>query len=225
LREFLAKARVSVIVVTPDNVKSPWVYHEAGWIAAKLETASVCPYLVNVPMNMLYGTPLADFQCTEAGKADTLQLVRALHTALGTPHDAGILDGNFQTKWPSLKRRLDKVTAELDAVEDKVTEVEQPLSERLSLEGRTLLIAACEDHDQPGTLIDGARMRGTSVQAGSKEFGESEKPRSMATWVAALEELEVFGLIRAMEPGGEVYEVLKRGWDVYDLIEPDQSGT
>ena len=72
LHTFLGTAKVAVIIVTPENVQSPWLYYEAGIIAAKLrDGASVCPYLVGVSGKLIQGTPLAAYQSTESDKSDT----------------------------------------------------------------------------------------------------------------------------------------------------------
>src|SRR5215207_7472598 len=49
LHEQLKKCTVALLCITPDNVQSPWLYYEAGVVAAKLGNSSaVCPYLVGV---------------------------------------------------------------------------------------------------------------------------------------------------------------------------------
>ena len=126
------------------------------------------------------------------------------------------------SKWPSLKRKLDKVTADLE-IEGPVTEVEPPVSEQLSSEAKQILIAACEDERQKGTLIMSRTLGGTHFQGGSKGFGTPDDPRSVAVWKCVFEELERFGLISAMGYKGEVFEVTKPGWNVFDQIKSRQT--
>jgi hypothetical protein len=57
LHDQLARAKVTVVCITPENVSSPWIYYEAGFIAAKLGEAAVCPFLVGVAGKLVKGTP------------------------------------------------------------------------------------------------------------------------------------------------------------------------
>ena len=58
----LDKSHVSITFITPENVRSPWVYYEVGFIAAKMEDGFVCPYLVGVDGKAVKDTPLGQYQ-------------------------------------------------------------------------------------------------------------------------------------------------------------------
>jgi len=220
LHSQLAKAKVTIVCITPENVRSPWLYYEAGFIAAKLTDAAVCPYLLRVPGKLVSDTPLARFQWTQADKTDTLKLIFSLHRLLGAPHNIAMLEGNFKTEWPSLKRKLDKVSETLQELEDPVTRTEAALSEQLTPEAKDLLLAACEDQKQRATIIYVRYLGGIELQAGSRNFIHPDDARSAALWKGALDELVNFGLVEALSYKQEVFEVTREGWVVYDQIKP-----
>ena len=109
LQAFLGEATSCVICVTAENVRSPWIYYETGAIAAKKQEVLVCPYLIGIGISMIADGPLAQYQCTEATKEDTLALIRSLNRALAKPHDEGLLAGNFESKWPEFEEELTRV--------------------------------------------------------------------------------------------------------------------
>ena len=104
LQNFLGEATSCIICVTSENVRSPWIYYETGAIAAKKQEVLVCPYLIGIGTSMIADGPLAQSQCTEAMKEDTLALIRSLNKALANPHDEGLLVGNFESKWPEFEQ-------------------------------------------------------------------------------------------------------------------------
>lgn len=220
LHGFLGSVKVALIIVTPENAQSPWLYYEAGAIAAKLSVgASVCPYLVGVPIKLIQGTPLSPFQCTEADKADTLKLIRSLNRGLAVPHDAGLIDGTFNTKWSQLKRKLEKAAESLAAIEDPVEKTEPPLSQQLSADAVVILQTACKamSHTK-GRLIRVDASNGLTLQAGDYAIEGVEDVREQARWEAALEELEQFGLIKASTYKREGFTVTYQGFQVYDEL-------
>jgi hypothetical protein len=87
------------------------VFFEVGYIAAKQIEGIVCPYLVAVDGRLVKDSPLGMFQWTESNKDDTWRLISSINNALEAKHDEGLLKGNFDSKWPRLKRALEKATA------------------------------------------------------------------------------------------------------------------
>jgi hypothetical protein len=75
----LSRTSVSITFITPENVKSPWIFYEVGVIAAKNEDCIVCPYLIGVETVRVRDTPRGQFQCTLATKEDTFRLIRSIN--------------------------------------------------------------------------------------------------------------------------------------------------
>ena len=184
-------------------------------VAAKIGLAAVCPYLVGISGKLIQGTPLSLYQWTESDKADTLKLIRVLNDKLDTPHDPVALEDNFQTKWPQLKRRIEKVIEGYSQIEDPVETVKQPLSQILTPESIELLVAACKDS---GDIMYIAHLGGTKIQAGKRNFVNQGDPRSLAHWRGALDELEQHAFIESLGHQRVIYRVTRQGWSAFDEI-------
>jgi hypothetical protein len=196
LMKQLTKTGVSITFITPENVRSPWVYYEVGVIAAKNEACIVCPYLIGVAATHVRDTPLGQFQWTLANKEDTARLIRSINEVLGEKaHDPGLLQGNFNSQWPSLKRQLDQVSKDLSPVDEDVVEVEPSIEQLLSEEARELLVAAAQDPH--GIILNLRDSAGFQLVCSQKGLVEDQSPRNVVRWKAALQELRAFGLVEA----------------------------
>ena len=121
---------------------------------------------------MIADGPLHQYQCTEATKEDTLALIRSLNKALATPHDDGLLVGNFESRWPEFEQELARileldVAAPADFVE---TEADVLAGYNLSSEARTLLLEASQDTS--GVLLCVRSDAGFFVHTNAQTFGD-----------------------------------------------------
>lgn len=220
LQKFLGEATSCIICLTSENVRSPWLYYETGAIATKTQHVSVSPYLIGIGVSMIADGPLAQYQCTEATKEDTLELVRSLNKALATPHDEGLLDGNFEAKWPEYENELRRIldtessAAPADFVE---TEADILAGYRLSAEARKLLISAAGGSGYV-TLASGG-----IIKAG-EEVLSLHNHRSIALWKQAINDLLQYGLLSCDDRQGSLFGVSGKGYQVVDLLQRS-SGT
>jgi hypothetical protein len=219
LMQHLEKTRFCVICLTPENMRSPWLYFEAGTIAGKRVDAKVSAYLIGVTPSQLEPGPLSQFQCTEASREGTWKLVRALNQSLEKdPHNEQVLEGNFGSRWPWLKKKIETALAEYDpdspqsAIE---TEQLKP-AYNLSEDAEQLLLEAALD--RRGVLLLLRTMRGLTVQTNGKQLCERQDARSEATWQAAVRELLSNGLLENRGHKGEVFGVTAEGYRLADEI-------
>ncbi len=205
---------------TPENVRSPWLYFEAGAIAGKSTDARVCSYLIGLDGSQLASGPLGQFQWTMAEKNDTWKLVRDINRHLQSgAHNEQVLEGNFQQKWPRLKRMLDSVLEEYrDAPVHEV-----PASEalraiyQLSGEAIQVLLEATADPQGGGVLV-ARTTEGVFVQANGKQLATPRDARSAATWQGAVRQLLQTGLLEDPGGRGEVFDVTAEGYRVADEL-------
>ena len=217
LMDQLSKTNVSITFITPGNVWSPWIYYEVGAIAAKIGGGIVCPYLIGVQGKHVKDTPLGRFQWTEASKAETWKLIRSINQGLDPVHSETLLEGNFNRKWPKLKRQIDRVLETLTPVADEVIEVEPSVEQQLTEDARHLLVEA--SLDQLGRIVYFSSMDGTTLGTNGKNMvNEGDSQRVEARWKAALNELVDFGLVEDIRYEGEIFEVSRKGYEVADLI-------
>jgi hypothetical protein len=205
LQGVLADATSCIVCVTSENVRSPWIFYETGAIAAKKQDVLVCPYLVGVGVSMISDGPLAQFQCTEATKSDTLSLIRSLNRVLAAPHDEGLLCGNFESKWPEFEQELRRILEmELPAAADFVeSEADVLAGYQLSSEARQLLITA-------------------AASDGNVTLNDPTNRRSAAIWEKAIKDLVTYDLLTERGHKGEVFEVSAKGYEVADVLQARQ---
>lgn len=99
------------------------------------------------------------------------------------------------------------------------TSTQQTSSESITLskEAKTLLKQA--SLDQNGTIFMLRHSGGTLIQTNSIDFIKEFKPRIIALWEKALEELLEHDLIKATGSKNEVFQVTKKGYMIADSIE------
>lgn len=93
-------------------------------------------------------------------------------------------------------------------------EVELELSE----DGKTILMTAAEGDGEVACV---RVIGGSRIYAGSKYIMNSNDPREIARWEAAVEELRRFRYIKDVGHKGEVFQLTKAGWDLADSLKGD----
>ena len=213
----LSKTPAILVFVTPGNVRSPWLFFEVGSIAAKIDGSTVFPYLIGVDGKYVKDTPLGQFQWTEATKADTWKLIRSINKLLDIVHNETLLEGNFDNHWPRLKGEIDKVLESTTPIMDDIREVERSMEEQLSEEAKQLLIGT--SFDKYGRLGSTEGLDGRSIQTSSEEFlKEGSSHRVEVIWMAALNQLVEFALLKSLENSDQFFEITQKGYDLADLI-------
>ena len=221
LQTVLAKMKLCIICVTPENVRSPWIYYETGAIAAKGSDVLICPYLVGVSPNMLTDGPLGQWQCTVAERDDTWELVKSLNAnALALSHDLDLLRKNFDERWPDFEAQLQTVSeTEVDDKNDFVaTEADRLAGENLSAESRTIIQEVSKDPQ--GVLIHSPSLNaGTAFLVGGKNLCPDQSPRTVARWESAMKQLLALSILESRGYRDNVYALTKIGFDIADTLE------
>jgi len=223
LMAHLDSTSLCVICMTPENVRSPWLYFEAGAIAGKREDARVCSYLIGVAGSQLMAGPLSQFQWTPATKDGTWKLIREINRNLPSPHNEDLLEGNFDRKWPSIKRKLEKALAEYDPKPSDLSSETAALKPiyRLSSEAENLLMEATADPH--GIVMMLETNLGLHMQTNGKQLTETGNARAAAVWQAAMRELLNNGLLQSQGHNGEMFKVTAEGYRVGDELRLKQS--
>ena len=110
----LEESNFGIICLAQQNLDAPWILFEAGALSKALQTASVCPYLLDVDFKDVSG-PLAQFQAKKAERTQTLELLQAINAKAPTPIDAGRLTELFEVLWPKLEQALNSIPAATSA--------------------------------------------------------------------------------------------------------------
>jgi hypothetical protein len=207
----LGKSGACLILITPENVGSPWLFYEAGAIANAMPGALICPYLIGVKAGELSGSPLGQYQVTVFDKDDTWLLIRALNARLPRPHHEDVLRGNFDARWPWLQGRLAQVAASVSK-----KPVREPAEPELSEEARHVLLEAAKDPH--GTVLMLNTSEGFALQAHDQQLVDGNDARVEAAYREAVNDLVSRRLLETREGNGEKFTLTKRGWRMSDEL-------
>jgi len=220
LQNALAQARACIICITPENVRSPWIYYETGAIAAKEPEVFIYPYLVGVSPNMLSDGPLEKWQCTTADREDTWALIKSLNSdVLTSRHNLSLLETNFGVRWPAFAAQIQPV---IDTeVEDEAgfvaTDADLLAGVNLSAEARTIILAVSQDSN--GMLLyTKSTDSGPSFQVNGVNLCPDQLPRTVARWKAAMDHLIAHKILEAHGDQGMVFLLTAKGYEIADVL-------
>jgi hypothetical protein len=107
LEAILRDATVGILVLTPENLESPWLLFEAGALSKNVGRSCVVPYLVGIRPQDLRG-PLQQFQAVAADREGTRRLVAVLTRAQYGEHPPVAIDRRFTAFWDELVKPLEE---------------------------------------------------------------------------------------------------------------------
>lgn len=209
----IGKSPVCIILVTKQNLRSSWIYFEAGGIKFAMMKPKLCAYLLDVDPSQVSSTPIGQMQCTRFNEKDTWRLIRDINRRLETPHDEKLLKVNFEKKWPEVEQKINELIAEHTVDDDD--EVATDIID-LSELAKTILWEAAQSDD--GVVMTSFTSGGYAVQVNGKNLIDTENPREEADARSAVNELASYGMIEDMEGKGDVFFMRKPGYDMADTL-------
>jgi TIR domain len=221
LHSILAEAKAVVVCITPENIRSPWIYYECGQVAGRGESHLICPYLLEGRSSILAEGPLGHFQHTAAVKEDTFCLVKALNAALGTRGaEESALGRRFESEWAVLSGMISRIrqleVAPRTSGPSIATDIDTTAGGELSDSAREMLLAI--GRDQHASIIVVTTAGGHHFQANGKDLNSGGNARSTARWRAALQRLLGLQLLEMRGNKGEIYTLTEKGFRVFDLL-------
>lgn len=112
LTEALENAGAAIVCLTPENLDSPWINYEVGFMSAKMSTP-ICTLLIGVSDRNVNG-PLSQFQHTSIKNEDMQKLLISINSTVKRNGERGLeqntLLKSFNTHWPELYRELQEIT-------------------------------------------------------------------------------------------------------------------
>jgi hypothetical protein len=134
ISEQLGRSRACILFVTPENLKSEWLYYEAGAVRHAMgREGLICAYLLEVGPGDLSGGPLGPYQMTKFDKEDTWLLIKTLNNRLPTPHPETMLRNGFDGRWPNLRAKLARVAEKLKSPDEPDGPADPDLPRRPSM--------------------------------------------------------------------------------------------
>jgi hypothetical protein len=111
LADHLGEAKAGIVCLTRDNLNSPWIHFESGALA-KTEGTLLCTFLLDLKPTDVKD-PLAWFQATTTDEVEVRKLIHDLNNLVGNAGGRKLpqkdIDEVFDTFWPSLRDKLDKI--------------------------------------------------------------------------------------------------------------------
>jgi TIR domain len=216
----LEDTRICIICLTPENVRSPWIYYEAGAISTNGSDVLIYPYLLGMSPNMLADGPLIQWQCTVATRDDTWELIKSLNThALDSKHDVTLLEGKFKAHWPDFEAQLQpllEVESE-DAEEFIATDADCLAGVNLTTEARTMVLEVSKDNG--GMLSYSSTDGDTSFDTHCQNLCLDQSPRTVAKWKAALDNLVEYNILEPRGYENVVFALTAKGFDIAEALE------
>jgi len=212
-----------IICLTPDNMRSPWLYFEAGAIAARHKEAKVCGFLTGVNPSQISG-PIAQFQCAQSDADGVWSLVKEISRSVAdNQNEEGMLRNSFELQWPRLREQLREALLLYDPrAAGSEVETDAPESVyKLSEEARNLLVEGAADRN--GVILMVRTMSGLTVQTNGRQLCDTQDARTEAKWQRAVRDLIQQGLIEGRGHKGEVFNLTAEGFRLADELRPAQS--
>ena len=107
-----------IVVLTPENLQSPWINFESGALFRGLTETRVVPFLVGVRNSSLTSGPLAMFQTVTSERTQVFELVRQVNRCLSHNRTDSQLARIFDRLWPELEVVLNKATSRIETERD-----------------------------------------------------------------------------------------------------------
>ena len=153
----LGHTSYSIVCVTPEAVRSPWVNFEAGAVARAVGGQShVSPLLLGMSAGDLGGVPLAMFQCTEFRRPDVERLVKAINATAPAPMRASDVSLRFRREWASLRDEIEhiNINSAADSELEGALEDEEAVAWLEEIEDNILATVAWSGDRQPLAVMD-----------------------------------------------------------------------
>jgi hypothetical protein len=129
----LEQSQVGIVIVTRQNLQSPWIMFESGALSKQLTKSRICPILFGVENTDLQG-PLVQFQTTSFIKDDMFRLIKNVNGACSEQRlEESVLSDVFEKWWPDLEKTISSKLQKHKETSGQVRSDRELIEEILSL--------------------------------------------------------------------------------------------
>ena len=130
----LEKCIIGIVVLTPDNIKAPWIMFEAGALSRTIDKSKVCPLLFELEPSDIE-PPLSQFQAAVFSKNEIFKILKMINESLESHKlEESIIEKSFERGWEELKNQIDSVELHTsDTAKEQVRDDRDLLEEILLL--------------------------------------------------------------------------------------------
>ena len=108
IRQQLDSSDHGILCLTPENIKAPWIYFEAGALFKGLNDARLYTILFDLEPRDIQG-PLTQFNHTSTTKDSVFKLITSINSTLEKSVDLGKLKEAFDLYWPQFVKRMGEI--------------------------------------------------------------------------------------------------------------------
>jgi TIR domain len=105
LTERLNETEIGIVLMTKENLNSPWLFFEAGALSKNFSTGFVCTILFDVDNSDVHKA-LSQFQTTKFSEEDILKLIKDIHKQINSPLSKKQMANNFKKYWPAFSQKI-----------------------------------------------------------------------------------------------------------------------
>ena len=225
VKKRLQKSIVNILILSKDYYESAYCLNEAGiawYLEDEVDNIAVC--LPEVSEENMWGFFNGE---NKVRRLDNENDVAAIYDAIRKRLNVSSVDYSVVTREKQkLTQRYEQHVNSRDkgkAAEMNVTEPEHsntgPVDyPSLQLHASVMLFFAAEDR---GDIIVSSTLSGTSYCAGKVCLNDSNEPRELAKWEAAVEQLLNSGYIKRTGKKDLIYQVTEKGYNISDAFKND----
>ncbi|HZX35942.1 MAG TPA: toll/interleukin-1 receptor domain-containing protein [Thermodesulfobacteriota bacterium] len=151
----LEQSKIGLIILTPENIESPWIMFESGALSKKVDSAKVCPILFRLEPTDIKG-PLAQFQATKFSKHEIKKVVETINNAL---EDGKLLtttlNSVFDKWWDDLEAKVNGIVSKEITEKKSTIRSEREILEEILNISRTIL----KTNPRPSRSVNSAAIR------------------------------------------------------------------
>jgi hypothetical protein len=128
----LADTSIGLICLTKENLTKPWILFEAGALSKGLDSARVCPLLIDLnPADL--APPLSQFNNIRIAKEPVFKLIKTINELLAeTKLTDAMVAKAFETYWPQFEDQFKKIKKASPENEEAVRSDREILLEMLN---------------------------------------------------------------------------------------------
>ena len=188
LDESLEENSIGVLILTPENISSQWLFYEAGALAKTSEIARVMPLRLGVSNFDIQKGPLSKFQNANADRSGIKSILVAINELLqerGVDQDR--LERSFSRWWPDLENKI-------SSVQNNILDIDvERFDENTASNSNELLGQLAEEVRELSKLV-GKTSFGSGVKGHANEVSRAFEHEGATRVKIKFKKREVFGI-------------------------------
>ncbi len=230
VKKWLQESIVNILILSKDYYESSYCLNEAGvawYLEDEVDNIAIC--LPEINEDNMWGFFNGENKVRRLGDEND---VAAIYDAIRKRLNVFSVDYSVVTRE---KQKLAQRYAQHILSREKAATIEPEVEEQktekpercntdpfdyppLQLYASVMLFFAAEDR---GEIIVSTTLSGTSYCAGKACLNDSNEPRELAKWEAAVDQLLNGGYIKRTGKKAPIYQVTKKGYDISDAFKSD----